>query len=162
MCNEDGPLSVLSVRHLDVVKQGFISSKCERLHRVPRNVAAAAAAEPAENARTLEIVGPQHLAAFLRAALTASRLRWTYHVTELLPMGWPRTPIPDCPLHPNELAPSFIWPDEADGTYTVLEDVAGQPPGVTVRATARADREDRRCRDFFLAYTLTEPNRPGN
>lgn len=103
----------------------------------------------------LEIVGPQHLAAYLRTALIATPLASTYryHVTELLPMGLPIPPV--CPsLHPNEAPPTFL-PPEDDGHYTVLEEA-----GVSVRAAAAND-EDHDPRYVHLAYALTEPHRRG-
>lgn len=98
-----------------------------------------------------EIVGPQHLATFLRTSLICSdsHFSWSYHVTELLPIG---SPIPHVDkLHDNEAPPTFIFPD-SDGTYTVL---AGHPSGVTVRAVTLTHRV------FCLGFALTEPQRPG-
>jgi hypothetical protein len=98
-----------------------------------------------------EIVGPQHLATFLRTSFfcSDSHFPWNYHVTELLPAG---SPVPHVDtLHDNEAPTTFILPD-SDGTYTVL---AGHPSGVTVRAVALTHRV------FCLGYALTEPQRPG-
>ena len=100
----------------------------------------------------MEIVGPQHLATFLRTALICSNIyfpmRWTYHVTELLPTG---SPIPHraAPPHANEAPPTFISP-AVDGTYSVLEDHTG----VTVCAATLNHPH----RGFCLAYTLIEPH----
>ena len=101
--------------------------------------------------KNFEIVGPQHLSAFLRAAFLCSDtdLPWNYHVTELLPAG--SSPPAVAQLHHNEHVPSFVFPD-ADGTYTVL---AGHPSGITVRAATLTHRV------FCLGYALTEPQRPG-
>ena len=101
--------------------------------------------------RDFEIVGPQHLAAFLRSAFTCSdaHFPWRYHVTELLPAG--ATLPPSDSLHPNESPPTFILPD-VDGTYTVL---AQHPSGITVCAATLTHRV------FCLGYALTEPQRPG-
>ena len=109
-------LSFLSAIHLDTVKQSFIISKCERMYKNGEVVA------EVEGNAPLEIVGPQHLAAYLRAALIATPLvsTYRYHVTELLPMGSPIPPV--CPLHPNEAPPTFLPPDEY-GHYTVLESI---------------------------------------
>lgn len=98
-----------------------------------------------------EIVGPQHLATFLRTSLICSdsHFCWNYHVTELLPAGSP-VPLVD-KLHDNEAPTTFILPD-SDGTYTVL---ASHPSGVTVRAVALTHRV------FCLGYALTEPRRAG-
>ena len=100
-----------SACHLDPVEQGFLRSISKRLQR-----SFECGTEPEGNEH-LEIVGPQHLAAYLRAALIATPLASTYryHVTELLPMGSPIPPV--CPLHPNEAPPTFLPPDEY-GHYT--------------------------------------------
>jgi hypothetical protein len=101
--------------------------------------------------KNFEIVGPQHLSAFLRTAFICSdtHLPWNYHVTELLPLG---SPVPHVDkLHDNEAAPSFILPD-SDGTYTVL---SGHPSGISIRAATLTHRV------FCLGYALTEPPRPG-
>jgi ribonuclease BN (tRNA processing enzyme) len=98
-----------------------------------------------------EIVGPQHLATFLRTSLICSdaHFSWNYHVTELLPAG---SPIPHIDkLHDNEAPPTFILPD-SDGIYSVL---AGHPSGVAVRAVTLTHRV------FCIGYALTEPQRPG-
>ena len=137
-----------SACHFDPVEQGFLRSISRRLQR-----SFECGTEPQGNEH-LEIVGPQHLATFLRTALICSNIhfpmRWTYHVTELLPTG---SPIPHHapPQHPNEAPPTFVLP-AVDGTYSVLE----EPAGVTVRA-ATLNHPHRR---FCLAYTLIEPHRP--
>ena len=103
------------------------------------------------NQKYMEIVGPQHLATFIRTALICSdsHFPWMYHVTELLPAG-SAAPVTGT-LHDNEAPPSYILPAE-DGTYTVL---SGHPSGVTVRAATLTHRV------FCLGYALTEPSRPG-
>jgi ribonuclease BN (tRNA processing enzyme) len=157
-------------RDVDSVEQGFLCSI--GLHFAKSKAPAAAAVATAEAAnepdedehegghethdfsptqKYFEIVGPQHLAVFLRTALTCSdsHFPWTYHVTELLPAG---SPVPHVEqLHGNEAPPTFILP-EADGSYTVL---AGHASGITVRAATLTHRV------FCLGYTLTEPHRPG-
>ena len=103
--------------------------------------------------KNFELVGPQHLATFLRTVFTCSdaHFPWCYHVTELLPSGCPIPHIDPASLHSNEAPPTFILP-QADGTYDVL---AGHPSGVTVRAAPLTHRV------FCLGYALTEPDRPG-
>ena len=110
-----------SACHLDPVEQGFLRSISKRLQR-----SCECRTEPEGN-ENLEIVGPQHLATFLRTALMCSNIhfpmRWTYHVTELLPTGSPISHRA-APPHANEAPPTFISP-AVDGTYSVLEDHNG-------------------------------------
>jgi hypothetical protein len=161
----------LSAWNLNPVEQGFLCSLGLHTQKAPASAQVAAAGVAlAENGpdhdenegghaaqdfsptqKYMEIVGPQHLATFLRTALICSdsHFPWMYHVTELLPAG-SVAPVTGT-LHDNEAPPSFILPAE-DGTYTVL---SGHPSGVTVRAATLTHRV------FCLGYALTEPSRPG-
>jgi ribonuclease BN (tRNA processing enzyme) len=162
----------LSACALDTLMQGFICSL--PLHWQPPAAAAAAggaaavaaaefdADEDGQDAevqdfsssqKKIELVGPQHLATFLRTTFTCSDVHfpWNFHVTELLSAASPIPHIDPASLHANEAPPTFVLP-QPDGTYAVPARLAG---GVTVRAAPLTHRV------FCLGYALTEPDRPG-